>query len=481
MNLTSNAIHYAVEQLFARAGCPPPERIGESRWRVAGIMLAYADPTTVTENTADIIIAPCSPHSGQALLTQAPGTLDTRPLENTLPDGVHLPFVSPLPVLFWGEGHENDPVFVYRREDGVLIFHADFVAATFFMLSRWEETALPDRDNYERFPAESSAAFKQDFLDRPLIDEYACILLEWLRSLRPDWTPNPSAFRVQLSHDMDIPLRWTHMGITIRRLAGDLLKRHNPVRMLRSLRQGVRAWRKPDHDPTVIAYREMMRLSEVFGLSSAFYFMAAPPSRYDGGYDPRQQPYKGLIAEALRRGHEIGFHPGYTTFQSADRFTAELSRLTEAVGRQKMGGRQHYLRFSVPDTWRIWDAAGMRYDSSLGYAAQEGFRCGTCHPFPPYDIAYDRPMRLIERPLIVMDATLQSYRQLSPDEGEKRIMDLARKCQDVNGEFVLLWHNTSMIDEWESWAETYHRVVQQLAEMTGSMSSAGMLPDKVIR
>ncbi|MCB9453691.1 MAG: hypothetical protein H6672_19855 [Anaerolineaceae bacterium] len=470
MNLTPNAIHYAIEQLLVRAGCPPPERIGETRWQTAGITLDYADPAAVAD-AVGIIIAPCAPDAGQSLLARPPGTLETRPLTDTLPEGVALPFGERLPVLFWGEGYENHLAFVSRREDGVVVFYADLVAAAFFMLSRWEEMALPDRDMHQRFPVESSAACKQGFLDRPIVDEYADILREWLRTLRPDWTPQPGTFRVQLTHDIDVPLRWTFFGMTLRRMGGDLLNRRSPRMMLRSLRQGYRAWRKPDHDPTVTAYREIMRLSEANGFKSAFYFMAATPSRYDDGYDPRQQPYHRLIHEAIDRGHEIGFHPGYNTFRWLENFEAEKNRLIEAAGIPEMGGRQHYLRFSVPETWRIWEAAGMRYDSSMGYAAQEGFRCGTCHPFPPYDIEYDRPLNLIERPLIVMDATLQSYRRFSPDEGANRIMELARKCQSVNGEFVLLWHNTSLIDEWESWADTYRRVVQQLATMVSTADS----------
>src|SRR5690606_31890778 len=159
-------------------------------------------------------------------------------------------------------------------------------AATFFMLSRWEETVIPTRDQHGRFPATASVAYRQGFLDRPIADEYGLILQEWLKTLLPGWTPQQAQFSVKLSHDIDHVRRFPSLYRAGRTLAGDLLKRRSPDRAIHTL-QALRVQTlTPEQDPFLQGVYELADLSEQHGLNSAFYFMAAEPGLYDTGYDP---------------------------------------------------------------------------------------------------------------------------------------------------------------------------------------------------
>ena len=89
-------------------------------------------------------------------------------------------------------------------------------------------------------------------------------------------------------------------------------------------------------------------------------------------------------------------------------FLAEKSSVDSALKVVARGGRQHYLRFDVSSTWKFWEKGGFAYDSTVGYAEHEGFRCGTCHPYVPFIIDEDRVCRVQEVPLIVMDGTLRT-------------------------------------------------------------------------
>ena len=57
-----------------------------------------------------------------------------------------------------------------------------FCLPQIILLSRWEETVLTGRDAHGRLPFSDSVAHRQGFLDRPLVDEYALILREWLKA-----------------------------------------------------------------------------------------------------------------------------------------------------------------------------------------------------------------------------------------------------------------------------------------------------------
>ena len=54
----------------------------------------------------------------------------------------------------------------------------DVFGSAFWMLARVEELAKGALDNHGRFPASRSLAMREGFLDRPIIDEYRCLLID---------------------------------------------------------------------------------------------------------------------------------------------------------------------------------------------------------------------------------------------------------------------------------------------------------------
>jgi len=130
--------------------------------------------------------------------------------------------------------------------------------------------------------------------------------------------------------------------------------------------------------------------------------MSAQRGAYDSGYDPKSRCVQRCIDELRRRGHEIGFHAGYRAIDDPARFMAEKKSMKIFLGGIQFGGRQHFLRLRVPNTWRLWEQAGLSYDYSLGYANHERFRCVTRHPFRPFDAEHNRELKLsirLARPL----------------------------------------------------------------------------------
>jgi len=64
-----------------------------------------------------------------------------------------------------------------------------------------------------------------------------------------------------------------------------------------------------------------------------------------------------------------------------------------------------------------------------------------------------------------MESTLFHYRHLTPQQAEQRILESAQRCCQVEGTFTLLWHNTSLYQNWMAWRTTYERVLKQLMEL----------------
>ena len=334
----------------------------------------------------------------------------------------------------------------------------DIFGAAFFMLSRYEEAVLPDRDHHDRFPATASLAYRAGFLDRPLIDEYLEILWTAMQRLWPGLQRKPRQPRTRVTCDVDSPYAYSgSLKVAARGLAGDLLKRRSPALAWRNLRGHWGACRDDYRlDPPRAGLAHIMDVNERAGRAVAFYFI---PENTDPGRDtqesldhPRLRP---LLRELHARGHEIGIHPGYQTYRHPEalaRSVATLRRVLaeEGIDQPQLGGRQHFLRWETPTTARLWDEQGLDYDSTLSFADRPGFRCGTCREYPLYDLHQRRPLRLRERPLIVMECSVIAERYLGlgySDQALALMQGYRDTCHRFGGDFTLLWHNAHFSHE----------------------------------
>jgi hypothetical protein len=331
----------------------------------------------------------------------------------------------------------------------------DLFGTIFFLLTRYEEALIGERDGHERIPLRALSPFQRDNLHRPLVDEYVEVLWALLTRLWPNLVRKQRQFRLLPTHDLDEPFRYAFLRVRrlLRRMAGDVVRRRSVGLALDTgldwlaVRRGLLA-RDPCNQ-----FGWMMEQSERRGLRSAFYFICnGPAGAMDADYPIDDSRVVQLMRTIAQRGHEVGLHGSYDSYDDGDRLVGELGRLKQVcrragVDQNEWGGRQHYLRWRTPQTICHWDRAGLDYDSSMTFAEQPGFRCGTCHEFPAFDLAGRRRLRVRERPLIVMESSVLDERYmgmgLTPAAVEV-MLSLKRTCRRFAGDFVLLWHNSSL-------------------------------------
>jgi hypothetical protein len=339
------------------------------------------------------------------------------------------------------------------QEEGQIRITADLFGGAFVQLSRLEECVLTEADEHGRLPVRSALACREGFLDRPVVDEYGAILFAAMRRIWPGIERAPRAYRLVLSHDVDLP--FCRDGFR-RRIAGDLLKRRDPRLAMRRAVARLRSPGPSERSDVCCTFERLMDDAESVGTQAAFYFICGGHGApINGDYrigDPRIHAIMRRIAD---RGHEIGVHPSYDTWTDLDALRAEVAALRRTcdelgIDQQRWGGRQHYLRWLNPTTWQNWSDAGLDYDSTLSFAGAAGFRCGTCTPYPVFNLVTRTPLRLMEVPLVVMEGTLLDYQRLSPEHALEAIAHLSRRCREVGGDFTLLWHNNRLITHSEA-------------------------------
>lgn len=446
--MSERAIAYAWREIARRAGFLV---------EASPVRLVYADSVDDVEwgTQPTVVVRRMPDESWDVLHAASDGAVPSIAGATMRPNGV-----GPdrgVPFLFAPAGVA--PAKAFRLVSNTcVVCEIDLLALTFCMLTRWEELQSPMSDAHGRFPAAASLACRQGFLDVPVVDEYALILRAWIERVAPAWRATPSEFRIALSHDID-RLRSVRGGWgLVRRLVGDLVRRRSIRGACSSVQASWREARDRAGAPEVRAARTLADAAEAHGFRAAFYFIAARPSATNGDYDVRESFVRTLILDLVARGHAVGMHAGYETICDAERMREERLRIAAVL--PVAGSRQHYLRFRVPDTWRALERCGFEYDTSLGFPAVEGFRCGTSHEFDVFDVQEDRMLALREFPLVAMDVTLRDYRRLGPDEAVERVILLARRCRDVGGVFSLLWHNTSL--GWPGWSRVYDRILDEL-------------------
>jgi hypothetical protein len=357
-----------------------------------------------------------------------------------------------LPVLYGSPAGLDRPLVELDARGAHVV--VDVFGSAFAMLTRYEEAIPGERDSFQRYPAANALAVREGFLRTPIVDAYVELLWAALHRLWPRLTRRPREYRVLLTHDVDDPLSTLgrSRALLARQLLGDVARRRDVglllrrARALNDLRRG-----RLDGDPHN-TFDLLMDVSERHGLRSAFYFLSKNDVDTHGGrFDLFDHLWvRRLMGRVHRRGHEVGFHAGFGTFRDAGWTAQEFGRLREVAEREgvrqdEWGGRQHFLQWANPDTWRNWTDAGLAYDCTLAFSEDVGFRTGTCHEYPVFDLLARRPLTLRERPFQVMDVTLFRYLGLSPDEAYAAVLDIARACRRFRGDLGILWHNDEVL------------------------------------
>lgn len=345
----------------------------------------------------------------------------------------------------------------------------DIFGSAFFMLTRYEEIVKQDRDNHDRFPATASLAYQEGFLDRPIINEYLEILWVCLKWLWPELKRKEHSFQIFASHDVDEPFLFTIGGLSklIRRCGGDIFKRHVPLQAIKNVLYWLKFKVSGENCDPYDTFDLIMDISEANNLNSAFYFITQHSAgKIDGVYSIDHPLIRRLMRKIHERGHEIGLHLSYNTYKDPEQTKKEFTYLKEIcigerIVQSTWGGRQHFLRWETPSTFQNWEDSGLDYDSTMGFADHIGFRCGICWDYTVFNLKTRETLKLLERPLIVMDRTvLESYYMgLTYDKAWQEISILKKRCKMFNGNFTILWHNNSLVDEKER--ELYRSIVKR--------------------
>ena len=207
----------------------------------------------------------------------------------------------------------------------------------------------------------------------------------------------------------------------------------------------------------------MRKNEKKHNIRSTWYFLEKEGRNTNSRYKFTDQRIKKMIQFLQEEGCEIGLHGTVQSTNNLSYMKRTYTNLQEVVKNQVIGIRQHMLSMQYPDTLRIQEQAGLKYDTTLAFAEHEGFRNSYCFPFKPWDFANDKMMDIWEIPLIAMDGTLLLYRKLGFANIIIEMESLIEEISKFSGVFSLLWHNCNFDEvEFPGITEFYNNLLKHI-------------------
>jgi hypothetical protein len=377
--------------------------------------------------------------------------------------GDELFFISRNLLFETGIAEQNISVFDYNTSK---VFYStgkasalpfDVFAASFYLVSRYEEYLPHIQDEHNRFDAKDSLAFINGFLHKPVVNTWALWIKEEIKKKYPQVNFPKKSYEFVSTIDIDNAYAFREKGFT--RSLGGYLKSLSKAdfKEIAERTRVLLGFQKDPYD----TYEFQLEIIKKYHLKSIYFFLLGDYGVNDKNLPIESKKFQTLI-KMLGDYADIGIHPSYGSNKSKEQLKKEVGRLSKVLHREITKSRQHFLKLTLPETYRNLIDVDITEDYTMGYASQIGFRASICTSFNFYDLDNELETKLKVFPFAVMEGTLKYHLKISPEDAMQKIIPLIDEVKAVNGTFMSLWHNETLSNQkmWLGWKSVYEEMVK---------------------
>lgn len=342
----------------------------------------------------------------------------------------------------------------------------DILAASFFLVSRYEEYLPHEMDIHGRFAYTASTAYQQGFLHLPLVNIWLNSFAKLLKEKYPTLNIREREFSFLPTYDIDIA--YSHRNKGLLRTIGGFVR--NPslgrIKTLLHLRQDEYA-----------SYDYLDDIHSKNKLKPVYFFLAGTKNN---DYDKNISPYAHGMWQLMKKTaqkYDVGIHPSWRSF-GEEKIVAEEKKIIEtATDTPVIASRQHYLKFSLPSTFSILLKTGITEEFSMGYGTVNGFRASFGNAYYWYNLEEEKMTTLRIHPFCFMDATAFYQLKMSAGETFEEMKKYLETCRKNNCEMITIFHNQFLGTEkrFAGWREAYEsfiaRAVPDASSLPGSQNN----------
>lgn len=349
----------------------------------------------------------------------------------------------------WG----NTKGFFATGERSALPF--DIFASSFYLLSRYEEYLPHVKDDYGRFLASESLAYKHKFLEQPVIDIWAYKLKAVLKERFPDYQFPTRQYKVLPVIDVPVAYYFKYKGL-LRTVGGTLndLRRFKLKQLY--LRYLVLMGFKRDPYDT---FKWIIRKQKTCDFKFMVLFLIGDFSTFDKNINTNKKEFVSLI-KSVADYCDVGIKASYFALDDVEILKKEKLKM-EAITHNRLKAVRHsFSKLNLPISYRNLVELEINQDFTMGYIDTLGFRAGTCTPFQFYDLDYEVQTPLKINPYQCLDFALLKYdSELDKTEHLQKIIN---EVKVVNGTFIPVFHNYAFsdLDRWKGFRTLFNLVLE---------------------
>ena len=333
----------------------------------------------------------------------------------------------------------------------------DIFAASFYLLSRYEEYLPHVKDGFGRFTTSQSLAYKEKFLNQPVIDIWAYKFQEVLKERYPNYLFPVRSYNVQPIIDVPTAYYYRQKGLlrTIGGTLNDLVKLR-----LKNLYQRYLVLAGFQRDP-YDTFKWIITKQKQCNFKFMVFFLIGEYSTYDKNISINKKQFVSLI-KSVADYCEVGLKASYLSLEDIETLKIEKQKMESIINTELKAVRHSFSKLNLPMSYRNLIELEIQKDFTMGYIDQMGFRAGTCTPFQYYDLDYEVQTPLQINPYHAMDFALLKY--ASQLDKKEHLMKIIREVKSVNGTFAPVFHNYSFNNQprWQGFKDLFNIILDSV-------------------
>lgn len=355
----------------------------------------------------------------------------------------------------WGQ----TKCFFYNGEKGDIPF--DIFAASFYLISRYEEYLPHVKDDYGRFSAKDSIAFKHQFLQRPVVDIWAYKFKDALQKRFPEYNFPTRKYSINPVIDVPMAFYFKKKGLmrTVGGTFGDVFR--FKLKQLYQRYLVLLGFKKDPYNTFNWIINKQKQTKNRF----LVFFLIGDYSTYDKNINTNKKRFVSLI-KSVADYCKVGLKISYFAVEDFEILKKEKTKIESIINNSLEMSRNSFAKLNLPNGYRNLVDLEVKEDYTMGFVNDIGFRAGTCTPFLFYDLDYEIQTPLLINTFHVLDyALLKIASQLDKKETLSKIINEVKK---VNGTFTPIFHNYTFSDEkrWQGFKELFTLILDSTNDET---------------
>lgn len=324
---------------------------------------------------------------------------------------------------------EETPCFFRVSEHSDLPF--DIFAASFYLLSRYEEYQPYVKDEFGRYPAEESLAYNEGFLPLPVVDIWAEKFKKILMARFPNKVIEKKFFENTTLIAVSQAYLYKKKGIV--RTAGGSFRDFFNFR-LRSVLERFKVLVLRKKDPYDV-YADVVNFAKKHQFKLHFMFQLSNYSMVNKNIGYHKRKYHSLI-KSMADYAKVGLLPGDEALLDFGVLKVEKKRFESIVNTPLKFTLNDRFALNLPETFNNFDKIEIQRDFSMGYVNKIGFRAGTSIPFLFYDLSLERISPLLLQPYVFNSIVLKD---LGLKNAKKQLQEVKLEIEKVSGSLGLVF------------------------------------------